>query len=53
MPGKSAPEMKLIPAVILDKREVQARIQTGFHRFTEIGQIFHNKHIFNNNSTTF
>ena len=53
MPWKSAPEMKLIPAVILDKREVQARIQTGFHRFTEIGQIFHNKHIFNNNSSTF
>ena len=22
----------------------QARIQTGFHRFTEIGQIFHTKH---------
>ena len=26
----------------------QARIHTGFHRFTEIGQIFHNKYIFNN-----
>ena len=25
----------------------QARINTGFHRFTEIGQIFHNKCIFN------
>ena len=24
----------------------QARIHTGFHRFTEIGQIFHNKYIF-------
>ena len=22
----------------------QARIHTGFHRFTEIGQIFHDKH---------
>ena len=29
---------------------VQGRIHTGFHRFTEIGQIFHNKHIFNNNN---
>ena len=26
----------------------QARIHTGFHRFTEIGHIFHNKYIFNN-----
>ena len=26
----------------------QARIHTGFHRFTEIGQIFHNKYIFDN-----
>ena len=26
----------------------QGRIHTGFHRFTEIGQIFHNKYIFNN-----
>ena len=25
----------------------QARIHTGFQRFTEIGQIFHNKYIFN------
>ena len=24
---------------------VQARIHTGFHRFTEIGQIFHNRYI--------
>ena len=28
---------------------VQARIHTGFQRFTEIGQIFHNKYIFNKN----
>ena len=28
---------------------LQARIHYGFHRFTEIGQIFHNKYIFNNN----
>ena len=28
----------------------QARFHTGFHRFTEIGQIFHNKHIFHNNT---
>ena len=27
---------------------LQARIHTGFHRFTEIGQIFHKKLIFNN-----
>ena len=26
----------------------QARIHTGFHRFTEIGHIFHTKYIFNN-----
>ena len=26
----------------------QARIHTGFHPFTEIGRIFHNKYIFNN-----
>ena len=26
----------------------QARIHTGFHRFTEIGRIFHNKYIFSN-----
>ena len=26
----------------------QARIQTGFHRFTEIGRIFNDKYIFNN-----
>ena len=32
---------------------MQARIHTGFHRLTEIGQVFHNKHIFNNNSRTF
>ena len=25
---------------------LQARIHTGFYRFTEIGQIFHNKYIF-------
>ena len=24
----------------------QARIHTGFHRFMEIGQIFHNRYIF-------
>ena len=28
---------------------MQARIHTGFQRFTEIGQIFHNKYIFNKN----
>ena len=27
---------------------MQARIHTGFHRFTEVGQIFHNKYIFIN-----
>ena len=32
-------------------QEDQARIHTGFHRFTEIGQVFHNKHIFNNNNS--
>ena len=28
--------------------DLQARIHTGFHRFTEIGHIFHTKYIFNN-----
>ena len=27
----------------------RARIHTRFHRFTEIGQIFHNKYIFSKN----
>ena len=31
----------------------QARIHTGFHRFTEIGQVFHNKYIFNNSCRAF
>ena len=31
---------------------VQVLIHTGFHRFTEIGQIFYNKHTFNNNKTS-
>ena len=30
-------------------KEVRARIHTGFHRFTEIGQIFHNRYIFSKN----
>ena len=30
--------------------EPRGGYHTGFHRFTEIGQIFHNKHIFNNNN---
>ena len=30
---------------------LQARIHTGFHRFTEIGHIFHNKYIFDNKNT--
>ena len=29
---------------------IQGWIHTGFPRFMEIGQIFHNKHIFNNNN---
>ena len=31
----------------------QARIHTGFHRFTEIGQILHNKYIFSKKLLTF
>ena len=31
----------------------QARIHTGFHRFTEIGQILHNKYIFSKKPLTF
>ena len=29
----------------------QVRIHTGFHRFTEIGHIFHIKYIFKNENT--
>ena len=29
----------------------QARIHTGFHRFTENGQILHNRYIFNKEKT--
>ena len=32
-------------------QEDQARIHTGFHCFTEMGQVFHNKHICNGNRT--
>ena len=31
----------------------QARIHINFHRFREIGQIFHNKYILNNKKNTF
>ena len=31
-----------------ERRLCQARIHTCFHRFTEIGQIFHNKYFSNN-----
>ena len=31
--------------------QVQARIHTGFHRFTENGQILHNRYIFNKEKT--
>ena len=30
-----------------ERRLCQARIHTCFHRFTEIGQIFHNKYFSN------
>ena len=30
-----------------------ARIHTGFHRFTKIGQTFHNTYIFNKKETLF
>ena len=30
----------------------QAQIHTGFHRFTEIGHIFHNKYNFDNKNTS-
>ena len=33
--------------VQLVQLHVQAWIHTGFHRFMEIGQIFHSKHLFN------
>ena len=36
----------------IDKLPAQARIHTGFHRFTEIGHIFHNKYSFDNKNTS-
>ena len=35
------------------KHNAQVRIQTSFHRFTDIGQIFYDKYIFNNNNKIF
>ena len=31
--------------LVISDAVVKARIHTGFHRFKEIGQIFHNKYI--------
>ena len=33
----------------LSQHYYHVRIRTDFHHFTEISQLFHNKHIFNNN----
>ena len=33
------------------KGQRHARIHTSYHRFTEMGQIFHNKYIFDNKKT--
>ena len=33
---------------LFNKGKRQVQIHTGFHRFTEIGHIFHNKDVFNN-----
>ena len=35
----------------LSQHYFQVQIHTDFHHFTEISQLFHNKHIFNNNGT--
>ena len=43
------PEVATVKTRSLAASLNQARIHTGFHRFTEIDQIFHNKYIFNNN----
>ena len=40
-------DRKLLVVEFSDKGSFQARIHTGFHHLTEIGQIFHNKYIFN------
>ena len=40
MPPKRFREVKI---------KFRAGIHTGFHRFTEIGQIFHNRYIFSKN----
>ena len=39
------------PCLPHQQKPKQARIHTGFHRFTEIGHIFHNKYIFDNKNT--
>ena len=39
-------ERKLLVVEFSDKGSFRAGIHTGLHRFTEIGQIFHNKYIF-------
>ena len=41
----------ILPSIMSELQKLvqsQARIHTGFHRFTEIRQIFHKKLIFNN-----
>ena len=40
-----------LPLRLATFTDTQARIHTGFQRFPEIGQMFHNKNMFNNNKT--
>ena len=40
--GEKRPGFAISPKLSRDLH--QARIHTGLHRFTEIGQIFHDKH---------
>ena len=39
--------LTILYALNVSNESEKARIHTGFHRFTEIGQIVHNKYIFN------
>ena len=39
--------LTILHALSVSNESEKARIHTGFHCFTEIGQIVHNKYIFN------
>ena len=43
----------LMISSLFNKGKRQVQIHTGFHHFTEIGRIFHNKYVFNNRKPAF